>query len=52
MRTLILTGLLFYVYQVALAQMDSRKDVRIPDIPGYLTLKCDFHMHTIFSDLV
>lgn len=21
-----------------------------PDIPGYLTLKCDFHIHTVFSD--
>jgi hypothetical protein len=32
------------------AQLDSRKEVKIPDIPGYLTLKCDLHMHTIFSD--
>ncbi len=24
--------------------------VEIPDIPGYKTLKCDFHMHTIYSD--
>jgi len=22
----------------------------IPDLPEYLTLKCDFHMHTVFSD--
>lgn len=22
----------------------------IPDIPGYHTLKCDFHIHTVFSD--
>ncbi len=22
----------------------------IPDIPGYYTLKCDFHIHTVFSD--
>jgi hypothetical protein len=22
----------------------------IPDIPGFHTLKCDFHMHTVFSD--
>lgn len=22
----------------------------IPDIPGYQTLVCDFHMHTVFSD--
>ena len=27
-----------------------RKIIRIPDIPGYLTLTGDFHMHTIFSD--
>ena len=27
-----------------------RKVVQLPDIPGYKTLKCDFHMHTIFSD--
>jgi len=27
-----------------------RDHVKIPDIPGYKTLKCDFHMHTIFSD--
>lgn len=24
--------------------------IDIPDIPGYHTLKCDFHMHTVFSD--
>lgn len=28
----------------------ERKIVSIPDIPGYLTLRCDFHMHTVFSD--
>jgi len=28
----------------------ARTPVRIPDIPGYLTLKCDFHIHTVFSD--
>ena len=28
----------------------ARTPVRIPDIPGYRTLKCDFHIHTIFSD--
>lgn len=27
-----------------------RSEIRIPDIEGYKTLKCDFHMHTIFSD--
>lgn len=27
-----------------------RTEINIPDIPGYLTLKCDFHIHTVFSD--
>src|SRR5512140_1118364 len=27
-----------------------RTEVTVPTIPGYLTLKCDFHMHTVFSD--
>lgn len=27
-----------------------RDEVRIPNIPGYLTLKGDFHTHTVFSD--
>ncbi len=28
----------------------ARTQIRIPDIPGYTTLKCDFHIHTVFSD--
>ena len=28
----------------------ARTPVRIPDVEGYLTLKCDFHIHTVFSD--
>ena len=32
------------------AQTRARTPVRIPDIPGYKTLKCDFHIHTVFSD--
>jgi hypothetical protein len=32
------------------AEAQTRKEIRIPDIPGYVTLKCDFHMHTVFSD--
>jgi hypothetical protein len=33
---------------VALPQV--RDPLPVPDIPGYKTLKCDFHMHTVFSD--
>ena len=28
----------------------ARKEIKIPDIPGYKVLKCDFHTHTVFSD--
>jgi len=31
-------------------QVRVRSEIGIPDILGYHTLKCDFHMHTIFSD--
>jgi len=27
-----------------------RHEIRMPDIAGYTTLKCDLHMHTVFSD--
>lgn len=27
-----------------------RQEILIPDIPGYIALKCDFHIHTVFSD--
>ena len=26
------------------------REIIFPDIPGYQTLKCDFHIHTVFSD--
>lgn len=32
-----------------IASEDSRKLV-FPDVPGFHTLKCDLHMHTVFSD--
>ncbi len=28
----------------------ARTAVQLPNLPGYLTLKCDFHIHTVFSD--
>jgi len=31
-------------------QTRVRTAINIPDIPGYLTLKGDFHIHTVFSD--
>ncbi len=29
---------------------ENTRAIEFPDIPGYRTLKCDFHMHTVFSD--
>ncbi|MHB1034351.1 MAG: Sb-PDE family phosphodiesterase [Pirellulales bacterium] len=28
----------------------ARREIQFPDLPGYQTLKCDLHMHTVFSD--
>lgn len=28
----------------------ARTAINIPDVAGFLTLKCDFHIHTVFSD--
>ncbi len=32
------------------AQAPVRQPLPVPDIPGYRTLKADFHLHTVFSD--
>ena len=31
-------------------RVPARHEIALPDIPGYITLKCDFHIHTVFSD--
>ncbi len=38
--------------ETAMAQITERTNrvISLPDIPGFKTLKCDFHMHTVFSD--
>lgn len=33
-----------------LSQQLVRKEIHLPDIMGYQTLKCDLHIHTVFSD--
>jgi hypothetical protein len=30
--------------------LPQRKIINLPDLQGYVTLKCDFHIHTVFSD--
>ncbi len=39
--------IIFSVSEVISAE---RNEIKIPNIPGFITLKCDFHMHTVFSD--
>jgi hypothetical protein len=31
-------------------RVKARKEIRLPEIDGYHLLKCDFHIHTVFSD--
>ena len=42
--------LLMFVPGTVVSQTANRHIIDIPDIPGYVTMKCDFHMHTVFSD--
>ena len=43
--------ILFLLLLIAgLSSAQQRPVINIPDILGYKTLKCDFHMHTVFSD--
>ncbi|MFC2117222.1 Sb-PDE family phosphodiesterase [Bacteroidota bacterium] len=47
-RRIILSGVIFMFFLGGYGQ--SRKEISIPNIKDYITLKCDFHMHTVFSD--
>lgn len=47
--------LLFLLGCIGSSGMAQRSDfvrtpINVPDIPGFKTLKCDFHMHSVFSD--
>ncbi len=50
MKKLNLLLLIFLFFFSNFSFSQNRTEINIPDIPGYLTLKCDFHMHTVFSD--
>lgn len=36
--------------QTEMDRSPIRDEIRIPDAAGYKVLKCDFHIHTVFSD--
>ena len=44
-----LLGASFSFSQQAMGQSPERT-IEFPDIPGFFTLKCDLHMHTVLSD--
>lgn len=45
-KTLLITILLL----ATLTMSAQRRILNTPELPGYVTLKCDFHSHTVFSD--
>ena len=49
-KPLLLLLVILCLTALASGQIRIRKGVQIPDIPGYRTLKCDLHIHTVFSD--
>jgi hypothetical protein len=49
-QRIILSILLVNLLFAAFALGQSKREINFPDILGYKTLKCDFHMHTVFSD--
>ena len=42
--------LLLLVANIVLPLFSQSNKTVIPDLKGYVTLKCDLHMHTVFSD--
>ncbi|HDR51185.1 MAG TPA: histidinol-phosphatase, partial [Mariniphaga anaerophila] len=50
MRIKLAIILFFFVAASLNLEGQPGKIIHIPNIPGFHTLKCDFHMHTVFSD--
>ena len=42
--------ILILILFITLPVFAQRGNIAIPDLDGYVTLECDFHMHTVFSD--
>jgi len=41
---------LLWLWTVSTVTAQTRQQIHVGGVPGYQTLKCDFHMHTVFSD--
>ncbi len=48
----LIAGLLAFSQIIAQTAHPDKQEraIEFPDIPGYMTLKCDFHQHSVFSD--
>src|SRR6266545_3148827 len=42
--------IMLFTGAIARAQTPVRHALPVPDVPGFKTLKADFHLHTVFSD--
>jgi 3',5'-nucleoside bisphosphate phosphatase len=49
-KRIILLAVLIMTLHFYVVHSQNRTELKLPDIAGYKTLKCDFHMHTVFSD--
>ena len=50
MRRYWLLPILVVASAIVRAQTPVRQTLPVPDVPGFKTLKADFHLHTVFSD--
>jgi predicted metal-dependent phosphoesterase TrpH len=53
-KTILVVSLSFFFSQSIFSQTEEpgkgTRAIEFPDIPGFVTLKCDLHMHTVLSD--
>ena len=51
MKVKLTSWILLFSITILFAQnAEDKRKINFPDIPGYKTLLCDFHQHTVFSD--
>ena len=50
MRKIFFASFLIIIISLSSYAQVVRKDMLVPDILEFNTLKCDFHIHTVFSD--
>jgi len=50
LRTLVVLWIALVALPSRAAELEIRREIAFPDLPGYRTLACDLHMHTVFSD--